>query len=176
MEELRDQLEQAFEEVVGRLNRVEIRLGTLRHQGEQQGGGSAGSEAVTARIIELLLGLTERLGGSEPSSGPDLGPVNENLTQLRHALTDQVIDTRMRIEAGLQALREELVDRRTEPVTVDTRPLEDAADRGALRTAADMANLRRNIEALAEVVRAQDKGIAEITATLDWIKERLLLR
>lgn len=181
MEVLRDQLEQAFDETAGRFNRVEIRLGTLRQQIEAQTGGATSSDALTARIIELLLGLTDRVDAApSPSStsgaAADLAPLNEHLVQLRQALTDQLIDTRMRIESGIQMLRDEVTSTRVDPVAVDTRALEDAADRGALRNAADMANLRRNIEALAEVVRAQDKGITDLATTLDWIKERLLLR
>ena len=63
------------------------------------------------------------------------------------------------------------------PASASTwRAIEEAARRAALPNAADIANVRREIETLAEAVRFQEKGIGEIRTTLDWIKDRLLLR
>ena len=60
------------------------------------------------------------------------------------------------------------------PLAVDTSRLEDVASRGSLHNAADIANLRRDVEALTESARSQDKTLRDLRATLEWIKDRLL--
>ena len=62
------------------------------------------------------------------------------------------------------------------PPTVDVSALEDAANRGALRNAADIATVRQGVDNLSDLVRLQEKSISELRSTLEWIKERLLLR
>jgi hypothetical protein len=184
---LRQQLDAAFEEVIDRVKRVELRLGAIRLNTEAQVEGMHAAEQRSANIIELLLGLTGALEATaattgddqEPRPAPglvDLGPVDERLAQVGSALSEQLIDSRMRLEEGLEQVRAQLEAFRATPIPVNTKALEDAADRGSLRNAADIANLRRNIEALAESVRIQDRGLSELRTTLDWIKERLLLR
>jgi hypothetical protein len=125
-------------------------------------------------VAHLVQTMAER---PEPEAAPvDLTPIDARLDSLTQAFGKHLAGDRARIEAGLAGLAEELKVLRNRPVSVDTSTLEQAASRGALHNAADIANLRRDIEALAEAVRVQDKGIGELRTTLDWIKERLLLR
>jgi hypothetical protein len=97
--------------------------------------------------------------------------VDRELDHLRSQLEaafDEVV-------AGLQQVREQ-VEALAVAATVDSTGIEDAVTRGSLHNAADIANLRQDVEDLVEAVRVQDKGIGELRTTLDWIKERLLLR
>ena len=41
---------------------------------------------------------------------------------------------------------------------------------------ADIASLRHNVDSVAEAVRQQERWVGEMRTTLEWIKERLLLR
>lgn len=160
MEQLRDQLEHAFDEVVTRLQGVEAHLGPLRQSVAAHMEGLRAADRRSGRMIELLLALPEAVAGDGSSD----------------SISDQLIEGRMHLEAGLRDLRDEVAGLRATPVPVDTHLLEAAADRGALRNAADIAGLKRNIDALAEAVRAQDAALTELRTTLDWIKERLLIR
>ncbi len=186
---LRQQLDGAFDEVVGRIHRVEGQLGAVRNDTRAHVDALYATEIRSAEMIEVLLRLNTTVEDAlaspngvpeQPAPAPpvavDLGPVDERLLRLGDGLGEQLIDNRLRIERGLDGLRDELMVLRDKPITVDTTALEDVAKRGALHNSADIANLRHSIEALAETVRIQDKGISELRTTLDWIKERLLLR
>ncbi len=184
MDELRDQLDSAFEEVVTRVNRVELRLGAIRHTGEVQAANAKEASEVQNHIVMLLQNVSTALDhaiatSAEPlepvaPAAVDLSPVDERLTEIDEGLTGHLIDARVRMEAGLEALYAQLDKLRGTPVAIDTSDLEDAANRGSLHNAADIANLRRDVSGLTEAVRLQDKGIGELHSTLEWIKERLL--
>jgi hypothetical protein len=189
MQVLRQQLDAAFDEVVGQLSQVDRRLGAVLHDSKAHGQAIKAADARSAQLVELVRHVGTTLedaltsaeidpdqAASESSAGLDLGAVDARLDQLGQGLATQLIDSRLRIEASLDQLRDQLAAVRDRPVTVDTKPLEDAAQRGSLHNSADIANLRGNIEALAETVRAQDRSIGDLRTTIDWIKERLLLR
>jgi hypothetical protein len=78
------------------------------------------------------------------------------------------------LDAAVAATHRELVRLQDEPLALDTSRLEDVASRGSLHNAADIANLRRDVELLSESARSQDKVLREVRATLEWIKDRLL--
>lgn len=161
-----------LEEVVARVKRVEARLAALRQTSETQLAMLQAAESRSADLIEVLLSLIatiEAAGSPAPAAPVDV-------RQLEDALAQRLVDGRLHVEAALDQMRTELESLRGAPITVDLRALEDAADRGSLRNAADIANLRQSIEGLADTVRAQGKGIGEVRTTIDWIKERLLLR
>ena len=80
------------------------------------------------------------------------------------------------MESRLDTLHTQIGLLRDVPPTVDVGELEDVANRGALRNAADIATVRQGVESLADLVRLQEKSITELRTTLEWIKERLLLR
>jgi hypothetical protein len=108
--------------------------------------------------------------------GVDLAPVVENLARLDATIEAQTFQQRQHLEAAVGRLALTVQRLQTDPVEIDTRRLEDVVNRGALHNAADIANLRRELEGMADVIRVQEKGIGEVRATLDWIKDRLMLR
>lgn len=85
-----------------------------------------------------------------------------------------VRDRLSHLDQAVAATHRELVRLQEVPLAVDTRRLEDVASRGSLHNAADIANLRRDIESLTESARSQDRALRELRTTLDWIKDRLL--
>lgn len=163
MDLLRDQLEEAFDEVATRLGRVEIRLAS---------SAIAESEERNAETLSLLRRLATTVDravelAEEPLDRPP-PPTND--------LSVQIEDYRIRMENRLDSLHTQVSLLRDVPLTVDVTELEDVANRGALRNAADIATVRQGVESLADLVRAQEKSITELRTTLEWIKERLLIR
>jgi hypothetical protein len=136
LDELRGQLDAAFEEVVGRINRLELRLSALRAAVGNEAEASDAVRSTTADTLALL-------------------------RQVAATLDDAV------------ASASEPSDR---PFQVDMRHLEEATREGSLRNAADIANLAKVVDGLVVAVQHQEKGIAELGATLEWIKQRLLSR
>ena len=105
-----------------------------------------------------------------------MADLDEKIRLLTESLAAHLAADRHRIEASLTGLAREITALGSRPMSVNTRGLEEAVDRGALHNAADIANLRQDMVGLVEAVRLQEKGITELRATLDWIKERVLLR
>ena len=95
---------------------------------------------------------------------------------MAQALRKEVADTRSTLEASVAHLAQQVADLRTRPVEIDTKELEETASRSALHNAADIASLRHNVDSVAEAVRQQERWVGEMRTTLEWIKERLLLR
>ena len=172
----------AFDEVVGRVDRVELRLATLRTNAHQEPDSAAADrQEMLARLGHLVTTIDDAVAARhQPSPASeitvDLAPVAALLGQLDERLATKLTESRLRLEGGLDQLHQQIAELRDTPIELDTSTLEAAASRGSLHNAADIANLRADIEALAEAVRRQDDGIGELRATLDWIKERLLLR
>ena len=152
MDLLRDQLEMAFDEVVTRISRLEHRLAT---------SAFVELEERSAVMVSLLHDLVERSEAAPP-------PPND--------LSAQIEDNRLRVESRLESLHAQIGLLRDVPPTVDVSELEDVANRGALRNAADIATVRQGVDNLSDLVRLQEKSISELRSTLEWIKERLLLR
>ena len=152
MDLLRDQLEMAFDEVVTRISRLEHRLAT---------SAFVELEERSVLMLSLLHELVDRGDAAPP-------PPND--------LSAQIEDNRLRVESRLESLHSQISLLRDVPPTVDVSALEDAADRGALRNAADIATVRQGVDNLSDLVRLQEKSISELRSTLEWIKERLLLR
>jgi hypothetical protein len=170
MDLLRDQLEAAFGELVEKVERVELRLAALRQTADAQ--SEAGwriderSDATLVLVRDLVATLDAAVAASreplpEPAIVVDLAPIAERLDHL---------------DAAVTASHRELVRLHDDPLPLDTRRLEDVASRGSLHNAADIANLRQEIASLTDSMRLQEKGLSELRATLDWIKDRLLLR
>ena len=173
-EELHDQLEVAFEELDERIDGLRRQQEVLTRNAEAQNEGLQHSADLGARVLEQLdvvhlsLGdLAARIPTSDRPVGDD-GHIDE--------LTAQVADGRTSLEEKLADLAREVTRLRAVPVQVDLRSLEDAVRGGMLHNAADISTLHRDVETLTEAVRLQDKGLSELRTTLDWIKERLLLR
>jgi hypothetical protein len=163
MDLLRDQLEIAFDEVVTRIGRVEQRLAS---------SAITELEARSAETLALLHGLVTTIDravelAEEPLDWPPT-PTND--------LSAQIEDYRIRMENRLDTLHTQIGLLRDVPPTVDVGELEEVANRGALRNAADIATVRQGVESLGDLVRLQEKSITELRTTLEWIKERLLLR
>ena len=142
MDELREQLDQAFNELFERMDRLE---------------------------------------GDSPTL--DLTPLDERLADLdgrlrlfAEGLGAHLAGDRARIEASLTGLSQELAAVAGRRVEVDIRAVEESVSRGTLHNASDIANLRLDVEHLIDAVALQEKGITELRSTLEWIKERLLLR
>ncbi len=176
MVELRRQLEVAFDEVVARVGRVELRLATLRTNADGQASAAAADRDETLALLRHLVTTIDGTVAASHESAPteaavvDLGPVAVRLGQLDELLATKLTEGQIRLEGGLDQLHQQMAELRNAPIDVDTRSLEDAARPGTLHNAA----LRQTVEALTEAVRHHDKGIDELRTTLDWIKERLL--
>lgn len=163
MDLLRDQLEGAFDEVVDRIGRVEQRLASsVISELEER-------SAETLHLLHRLVTTVDRAVelAEEPLDWPPQ-PSND--------VSAQIEDYRIRMENRLDTLHTQIGLLRDVPPTVDVTELEEAANRGALRNAADIASVRQGVESLADLVRMQEKSITELRTTLEWIKERLLLR
>ena len=141
LDELRSQLDDAFNEMADRISRTDVRLATFRTATEEHAHAQAAARA-----------------------------------QADDALASHLAADRMHLEAGLDQLRREVVAWRNAPVSLDTRPVEDTVHQEALRTAADIATLAREVELLGSTIRRQDSRLAELHTTLEWIKQRLLNR
>ena len=195
MDELRGQLEGAFDESFDRLGRLEADAEAARSQltkALQQADDTssvvddvresmAALSTLTTQSLDRIEQVDEAvrslaLRSDREVPAVDLAAIDQRLDLLVKQLGQRLAGDRARLEDGLAAMTKELTSIVRTPVTVDTTALEDATHRGALHNAADIANLRREIEVLTEAVRLQDKGIGEIRSTLEWIKDRLLLR
>ena len=163
MDLLRDQLEMAFDEVVTRISRVEHRLSSsILMELEER---SAETLTLLHRLVATVDHAVEL--AEEPIDWPPTGG---------NDVSAQIEENRLRVEARLESLHTQISHLRDVPPTVDVSALEDAADRGALRNAADIATVRQGVDNLSDLVRLQEKSISELRSTLEWIKERLLLR
>jgi hypothetical protein len=171
MDELRGLLDAAFDEVLGRLGRLEERLGAL----VQRDTSSHAIETTLALLAEAIQDLRWQ---RTPATGgvPDPAGLEDRLDQLARAVEERFDDGRTQIDQSLAGVGRALRTLEERPAVVDIDAVEEAARRASLPNAADIANLRRDVAGLTDAVRLQDKGIGELRATLDWIKERLLLR
>ena len=141
LDELRGQLDDAFNEMADRIARTDVHLAALRTATEKHAAAQTAARA-----------------------------------QADDALAAHLAADRLHLEAGLDQLRRDVVAWRVAPVSLDTRPVEDTVHQEALRTAADIATLAHEVETLGSIIRRQDSRLAELHATLDWIKQRLLNR
>jgi hypothetical protein len=119
---------------------------------------------LTRRVAELRAALDTAVAASAEPWEPD--PLSVDL--------EPVMERLGHLDAAVAATHRELVRLQDEPLALDTSRLEDVASRGSLHNAADIANLRRDVELLSESARSQDKVLREVRATLEWIKDRLL--
>jgi hypothetical protein len=168
MDLLHDQLEAAFTEVVGKVDRIAATLVDLERDNDAQRRAveqlTERSDRTMAMVEDLVATLDAAVAASREPWEPDpvavdLGPIAERLGHLDQAVA---------------ATRRELVRLHDAPLAVDTSRLEDVASRGSLHNAADIANLRREVEALTESARSQDRALRDLRATLEWIKDRML--
>jgi hypothetical protein len=168
MDLLRDQLEAAFAEVVGQVHAVNRRLVAMQQVVEAQTAAvdrlTERSDTTLALVQDLVATLDAAVAASrepwEPEPLPvDLSPVVERLDHL---------------DVAMSAAQRELVRLHDVPLPIDTRRLEDVASRGSLHNAADIANLRRDLESLTDSARSQEKSLRDLRTTVDWIKDRLL--
>lgn len=163
MDLLRDQLEVAFDEVVTRIGRVEQRLtSSAINELEERSNETLALLHRLVTTVDRAVELAE-----EPLDWPP-APTTD--------VSAQIEDYRIRMENRLDTLHTQIGLLRDVPPTVDVAELEEVANRGALRNAADIATVRQGVESLADLVRLQEKSITELRTTLEWIKERLLLR
>lgn len=187
LDELRAQLDDAFDEVDARIDRIERQLDLVSQMAAAQVTATSAAQsqvAETASLVQRVISTLDEATASvtEPSSSiehdvvPELKSINDLVAELQRQLTVGLRESRASVEASLEELRQQVATLGHRTVTVDTTDLEDVTRRGALHNAADIANLRGGVESLSEVVRLQEKGIGELRSTLDWIKERLLLR
>ena len=91
-------------------------------------------------------------------------------------LSAQIEDNRLRVESRLESLHSQIGLLRDVPPTVDVSALEDAANRGALRNAADIATVPAGRGRPVRPRAPAENSISELRSTLESIKERLLLR
>jgi tetrahydromethanopterin S-methyltransferase subunit B len=168
MDLLRDQLEEAFAEVVEKVDQLGRRLVALQGSNDTHTAEvdrlAERSDSTLALVQDLVATLDAAVAASREPWEPDpvavdLAPIAERLGHLDEAVA---------------ATYRELVRMHDAPLAVDTSRLEDVASRGSLHNAADIANLRRDVEALTESARSQDKTLRDMRSTLEWIKDRLL--
>ena len=176
VDELCGQLDEAFDEMAARIGRVELRVAAVRQNLDEvlSAGRAAASDMSRAlAVLDDLAAADRKPAGVD---APELPAVVAQLGQVAHALHKEVADTRSSLEASVAHLAQQVADLRTRPVEIDTKDLEETASRSALRNAADIASLRHNLDGVADAVRQQERWVGEMRATLEWIKERLLLR
>jgi hypothetical protein len=168
LDHLRDQLEAAFVEVVGKVERMAARVTAVEQTATATLASVEQLDERSQRTLTLVEELVATLDAAVAASrepwepdpvAVDLAPISERLGHLDEAVA---------------ATHRELVRMQDVPLAVDTSRLEDVASRGSLHNAADIANLRRDVEVLTESARSQDKTLRDLRATLEWIKDRML--
>jgi hypothetical protein len=114
--------------------------------------------------------LFERLAGVEATTAAALAPPIEPQSDVTAQQTEAALHINDAL-TSIGSLALQALDRLDE-VMVQLETVKAATDdRGRVE-----ASLRHDIERLAEAVHVQENGIGELRTTLDWIKERLLLR
>jgi hypothetical protein len=189
MDELRRLLDAAFNEVIARLTQVEIRVGALTRRAEElaRADDTAAQAGESLDLLHAMRTSVDRLAvaserpppPSEPVIVPapkvDLSRIEARMAELAELIVSQV-DGRNTVDAAFVELRRELAAIRSRPAEVDMKAIEEAAGRGALQNAADIANLRADVVNLGELITAQDKNLTELRHTVGWVKQRLLGR
>jgi hypothetical protein len=168
MDLLRDQLEAAFAEVVGQVDQLGRRVAALRQttgaQSEAMAALSERGDSTLALVQDLVATLDAAVAAGREPREPEPLPVD----------LEPVVERLSHLDQAIAATHRELVRIQDVPLPVDTSRLEDVASRGSLHNAADIANLRRDVELLTESARSQDKTLRELRSTLEWIKDRML--
>jgi predicted nucleic acid-binding Zn-ribbon protein len=167
MDLLHDQLEAAFAEVVDKIDHLGRRVASVERATDATTAAmeqlNERSDRTMAMVEDLVATLDAAVAASREPLEPDpvavdLGPISDRLGHLDEAVA---------------ATHRELVRLHDVPLAVDTSRLEDVASRGSLHNAADIANLRREVEGLAASARTQDQTLRDLRATLEGIKDRM---
>lgn len=106
--------------------------------------------------------------GSSPAVEADLTPLLQGLTKVARDVAEQ--------RADLSRLAHALHTTTDDGVEVDMAYLEEVVRRGAVANAADIANLRTDVEQLTSTLRDQSTSLLEMRKQVEWIRQRLLGR
>lgn len=183
---LRQELEAAFEEVVGRIAATDRALRVVYEQlraQQEQAGSSEPAPVDLTPIVPSLVSLDEKLsaiGRMLDAQAAELVRVTEGavrggeapglaatLETLHRELTAQ--------SADLSRIAHAVVSPRPgEASPAGSNQLEELVRRTALSHAADLANLRTDLDVLATSVREQTNSLTELRKHVAWIRQRLL--
>lgn len=108
---------------------------------------------------------------AEPPAEPaevDLAPLLQGLAKVSRDLAEQ--------RADLSRLAHALHTTTDDGVEVDMAYLEEVVRRGAVANAADIANLRSDVEQLTSTLQGQASNLVEMRKQMEWIRQRLLGR
>lgn len=108
---------------------------------------------------------------AEPPAEPaevDLAPLLQGLAKVSRDLAEQ--------RADLSRLAHALHTTTDDGVEVDMAYLEEVVRRGAVANAADIANLRTDVEQLTSTLQGQASNLVEMRKQMEWIRQRLLGR
>lgn len=173
LDSLRTQLNSVFDEMAAALTRQQDEHSQMLAGLAGQARAVETQQQVGHQTLDLLAQTLEEVrrgAATVATATTDAGTGDVD------ALAEQIATNQQRLEKGLTIILRDVSKLRDEPVEVDVRGVEDAATRGALQNAADISTLQRQLTGLTEAVHRQDKHLSELRSTLDWIKERLLLR
>lgn len=172
LDSLRAQLTSAFDDVLAAVAQQEDHQAKVLASLGAQARAIDAQHQVGQRTLDLLGRTVDEVRQvAAAATAPTPDPSDDVA-----ALAEQVAANQQRLEKGLTIILRDVSRLRDVPVEVDVRSVEDAATRGALQNAADISTLQHHLTTLTEAVRRQDENLGELRATLDWIKERLLLR
>jgi len=183
---LRQELEAAFEEVVGRIAATDRALRVVYEQlraQQEQARSSEPAPVDLTPIVSSLVSLDEKLsaiGRMLDAQAAELVRVTEGavrggeapglaatLETLHRELTAQ--------SADLSRIAHAIVSPRPgEASPAGSHQLEELVRRTALSHAADLANLRTDLDVLATSVREQTNSLTELRKHVAWIRQRLL--
>jgi chromosome segregation ATPase len=139
------------------------------------------AEALERVVVASSSDVIKRVDAlPQPASSTQLTGVVQSLEQKLAASVEGVAGQVERLGAQTQeelaVLQQAMRALARMPTPVDIAPFEAALEGTALRVSADVANVRGDVTQLGRIVEAQQHELRELRATLDWIKERLLLR
>src|SRR5690606_29682259 len=120
------------------------------------------------RAIGRMLDADPGAGGQASTGEVDLTPLVQGLSRMARDLAEQ--------RADLSRLAHALHTTTDDGVEVDMAYLEEVVRRGSVANAADIANLRTDVEQLTSTIRDQAANLLEMRKQMEWIRQRLLGR
>jgi|GEM_PF-6081747 hypothetical protein len=173
LDDLRHELEGAFDEVCTMVERTARAV-------ESRSAGPV--EVDLTPLVPPIAAIDEKLraigrmldaaaagpSSSPPASEVDLSPLLQGLAKVSRDLAEQ--------RADLSRLAHALHTTTDEGVEVDMAYLEEVVRRGAVANAADIANLRTDVEQLTSTLRDQTSSLVEMRKQMEFIRQRLLGR
>ncbi|MGV3758257.1 MAG: hypothetical protein ACO1PW_01785 [Actinomycetota bacterium] len=182
LDELRHELEGAFDEVCSMVERTAQAVDAQQHAIAALEQRLATAEVDLTPLLPPIAALDEKVraigrmldasttgpSSSSQTADVDLTPVVQGMARLSRDLAEQ--------RADLSRLAHALHTTTDDGVEVDMAYLEEVVRRGAVANAADIANLRTDVEQLTATLQGQATSLVEMRKQMEWIRQRLLGR